>query len=95
VKTEQLESLFEPFVQADPANGQGLWSGLGDCQAAIIAHGGTIRAVNGATKGLTIILWFAGRARRARGWRRGQIGLGPSCVAGACLDRYLIAGHLT
>ena len=58
VKAEQLESLFEPFVQADPANGQGYGLGLAIAKRAIIAHGGTIRAVNGATEGLTIILWL-------------------------------------
>jgi two-component system OmpR family sensor kinase len=58
VKTEQLESLFEPFVQADPANGQGYGLGLAIAKRAIIAHGGTIRAVNGAAEGLIIILWL-------------------------------------
>ena len=58
VKTDQLESLFEPFVQADPANGQGYGLGLAIAKRAIIAHGGTIRAVNGATEGLIIILWL-------------------------------------
>jgi two-component system, OmpR family, sensor kinase len=58
VKAEQLASLFEPFVQADPANGQGYGLGLAIAKRAIIAHGGTIKAVNGATEGLTIILWL-------------------------------------
>ena len=58
VKAEQLALLFEPFVQADPANGQGYGLGLAIAKRAIIAHGGTIRAVNGATEGLTIILWL-------------------------------------
>jgi two-component system, OmpR family, sensor kinase len=58
VKAEQLAFLFEPFVQADPANGQGYGLGLAIAKRAIIAHGGTIRAVNGATEGLTIILWL-------------------------------------
>jgi two-component system OmpR family sensor kinase len=58
VKAEQLSSLFEPFVQADPASGQGYGLGLAIAKRAIIAHGGTIRAINGATEGLTIILWL-------------------------------------
>jgi len=58
VKTEQLASLFEPFVQADPANGQGYGLGLAIAKRAIIAHGGTIRAVNGAAEGLIITLWL-------------------------------------
>jgi len=58
VKTEQLASLFEPFVQADPANGQGYGLGLAIAKRAIIAHGGTIRAINGAAEGLIITLWL-------------------------------------
>jgi two-component system OmpR family sensor kinase len=58
VKTEQLASLFEPFVQADPASGQGYGLGLAIAKRAIIAHGGTIAAVNGAAEGLVITLWL-------------------------------------
>jgi two-component system, OmpR family, sensor kinase len=58
VKAEQLASLFEPFVQADPANGQGYGLGLAIAKRAIIAHGGSIRAVNGAAEGLVITLWL-------------------------------------
>jgi two-component system OmpR family sensor kinase len=58
VKAEHLASLFEPFVQADPANGQGYGLGLAIAKRAIIAHGGTIRAVNGPTEGLVITVWL-------------------------------------
>jgi two-component system OmpR family sensor kinase len=58
VKNEQLASLFEPFVQADTANGQGYGLGLAIARRAIIAHGGTIKAVNGTAAGLTIIVWL-------------------------------------
>jgi two-component system OmpR family sensor kinase len=62
VNTEQLASLFEPFVQADTANGQGYGLGLAIAKRAIIAHGGTIKAVNGAAAGLTIIVWLPAAA---------------------------------
>jgi len=58
VKDEQLASLFEPFVQADTANGQGYGLGLAIAKRAVIAHGGTIKAINGAVAGLTIIVWL-------------------------------------
>ncbi len=58
VKTEQLASLFEPFVQLDPANGQGYGLGLAIAKRAVVAHGGTIKAVNGAAEGLIITVWL-------------------------------------
>lgn len=58
VKREQLASLFEPFVQADPASGQGYGLGLAIAKRAVIAHGGTIKAANGQEEGLTIIVWL-------------------------------------
>ena len=58
MKTEQLASLFEPFVQVDPANGQGYGLGLAIAKRAVVAHGGTIKAVNGAAEGLIITVWL-------------------------------------
>jgi two-component system OmpR family sensor kinase len=58
VKAEQLAGLFEPFVQADTANGQGYGLGLAIAKRAIIAHGGRIQAANAAGSGLVITLWL-------------------------------------
>ncbi len=58
VKAEQLASLFEPFVQADTTSGQGYGLGLSIAKRAIIAHGGTIEAANGAEGGLIITVWL-------------------------------------
>jgi len=58
VKTEQLASLFEPFVQADATSGQGYGLGLSIAKRAILAHGGTIEAANGAEGGLVITVWL-------------------------------------
>ena len=58
VKSEQLASLFEPFVQADTANGQGYGLGLSIAKRAVIAHGGAITAANGARRGLVITVWL-------------------------------------
>jgi two-component system OmpR family sensor kinase len=58
VKTEQLAGLFEPFVQADTANGQGYGLGLAIAKRAIIAHGGRIEAANAEDAGLVITLWL-------------------------------------
>lgn len=54
VNEDQLAALFEPFVQAGTANGQGYGLGLAIAKRAIIAHGGTISAANGAGSGLTV-----------------------------------------
>lgn len=58
VNVEQLTSLFEPFVQGDNTNGQGYGLGLAIAKRAIVMHGGTIRATNGAQAGLTIAIWL-------------------------------------
>jgi two-component system, OmpR family, sensor kinase len=58
VKAEQLASLFEPFIQADATSGQGYGLGLSIAKRAIIAHGGTIKAANGAEGGLIITVWL-------------------------------------
>lgn len=63
VKDEQLDSLFEPFVQANPVEGQGYGLGLAIARRAVMAHGGTIKAdngkaANGASAGLTVRLWL-------------------------------------
>jgi two-component system OmpR family sensor kinase len=58
VRDEQLDSLFEPFVQANPVDGQGYGLGLAIARRAVMAHGGTIKATNGASAGLTVTLWL-------------------------------------
>ena len=58
VKIDRMDSLFEPFVQADTASGQGYGLGLSIAKRAILAHGGTIQAANGAKGGLVITLWI-------------------------------------
>jgi len=58
VKPDQLVSLFEPFVQADTASGQGYGLGLSIAKRAILAHRGTIKAANNAGGGLIITLWL-------------------------------------
>ena len=58
VQVDQLSSLFEPFVQADRKSGQGYGLGLAIAKRAIIAHGGTIQAANGAEAGLVITIWL-------------------------------------
>jgi two-component system OmpR family sensor kinase len=58
VKPDQLASLFEPFVQADNASGQGYGLGLSIAKRAILAHSGAIRAANKAGGGLVITLWL-------------------------------------
>jgi two-component system OmpR family sensor kinase len=58
VRGEQLGSIFEPFVQADAGHGQGYGLGLAIARRAIIAHGGSIKAANGADGGLVITLWL-------------------------------------
>ena len=50
--------MFEPFVQADRKSGQGYGLGLAIAKRAIIAHGGTIQAANGAEAGLVITIWL-------------------------------------
>ena len=58
IKAEQLATLFEPFVQGNPAEGQGYGLGLAIARRAILAHGGSIKATNGVTAGLTITVWL-------------------------------------
>jgi len=58
VKQEQLDTLFEPFVQANPADNQGYGLGLAIARRAVMAHGGNIKAANGAGCGLTVTLWL-------------------------------------
>lgn len=58
VKIDQMDSLFDPFVQADTASGQGYGLGLSIAKRAVLAHGGTIQAANGAKGGLIITLWL-------------------------------------
>ena len=60
VKPEQLKSLFDPFYRGDPGNGHGYGLGLAIAKRAILAHGGTITAANGAREGLTITIWLPG-----------------------------------
>jgi signal transduction histidine kinase len=50
--------LFEPFVQGDTTSGQGYGLGLSIAKRAILAHGGTIQAVNGIRGGLIIRIWM-------------------------------------
>jgi two-component system OmpR family sensor kinase len=58
VKEGQLDTLFEPFVQANPADNQGYGLGLAIARRAVTAHGGTIKATNGMSGGLTVTLWL-------------------------------------
>ncbi|MBW8707950.1 MAG: HAMP domain-containing protein [Alphaproteobacteria bacterium] len=58
VKPEQLASLFDPFYRGDPGNGHGYGLGLAIAKRAILAHGGTITASNGAEEGLSITIWL-------------------------------------
>ena len=58
VRAEQLTTLFDPFVQAGTANGQGYGLGLAIAKRAIIAHRGTISATNGSVSGLTVSIWL-------------------------------------
>ena len=58
VNAEQLATLFDPFVQAGTANGQGYGLGLAIAKRAIIAHRGTISATNGPATGLSVSIWL-------------------------------------
>jgi two-component system OmpR family sensor kinase len=58
VNAEKLATLFEPFVQAGAANGQGYGLGLAIAKRAILAHGGTIKAANGPVSGLIVSIWL-------------------------------------
>lgn len=58
VKDEQLDTLFEPFVQANPVDNQGYGLGLAIARRAVMAHGGSIKATNGASAGLTVTVWL-------------------------------------
>jgi len=58
VKDEQLDRLFEPFVQANPVDNQGYGLGLAIARRAVTAHGGSIKASNGASSGLAVTIWL-------------------------------------
>jgi len=58
VKEEHLDRMFEPFVQANPADNQGYGLGLAIARRAVMAHGGSIKAARGATAGLTVTIWL-------------------------------------
>jgi two-component system OmpR family sensor kinase len=62
VRDQQLDSLFEPFVQANPVDGQGYGLGLAIARRAVMAHGGTIKAARGSSTGLTVTLWLPAAA---------------------------------
>lgn len=55
VPAELLATLFKPFVQG-PGDGQGFGLGLAIAERSVIAHGGTIQAVNESTGGFTITI---------------------------------------
>jgi two-component system OmpR family sensor kinase len=58
VRDEQLDTLFEPFVQANPVDNQGYGLGLAIARRAVMAHGGTVKAANGVSGGLTVTIWL-------------------------------------
>jgi len=55
VPPDLLDSLFKPFVQG-PGDGQGFGLGLAIAERAVIAHGGSIQAVNEPAGGFTITI---------------------------------------
>jgi two-component system OmpR family sensor kinase len=58
VDAKELNRVFEPFVQVGTNHGQGFGLGLAIAKRAIIAHGGTIKAVNNPEGGLTVSIWL-------------------------------------
>lgn len=81
VESGQLAGLFEPFVQAQPAAGQGYGLGLSIAKRAIIAHRGTIEASNGVVSGLAIRVWLPSGPDAPDGADDGRGGLDGSLLS--------------
>jgi two-component system OmpR family sensor kinase len=58
VEADQLQLLFEPFVQVGTNHGQGYGLGLAIAKRAVIAHGGAIKAARNPDSGLAITIWL-------------------------------------
>jgi two-component system OmpR family sensor kinase len=59
---ETMKTLFQPFVHGESAEGNGFGLGLAIAQRAIVAHGGSIAARNGAENGLIVCARLPHRA---------------------------------
>jgi two-component system, OmpR family, sensor kinase len=62
VEADQLQLLFEPFVQVGTNHGQGYGLGLAIAKRAVIAHGGAIKAARNPDGGLAITIWLPAAA---------------------------------
>jgi two-component system OmpR family sensor kinase len=77
VKADQLEMIFEPFVQVGTLKGQGHGLGLAIAKRAIVAHRGFIKATNGAHGGLTITIWLPAAPNSAESYDESHFLIDP------------------